>query len=38
MQDTALGMSDDDLRDLVVYIYDEEFDQSGEGWEPTKTT
>ena len=34
MQDTALGMSDDDLRDLVVYIYDEEFDQSGEGWDP----
>jgi len=34
MQDTVLGMSDDDLKDLVVYIYDEEFDQSGEGWDP----
>lgn len=34
MQDTALGMSDDDLKDLVVYIYDKEFDETGEGWNP----
>ena len=34
LQDTALGMSDDDLKDLVVYIYDEEFDETGEGWNP----
>lgn len=34
IQDVALGMSDDDLKDLVVYIYDQEFDQSGEGWDP----
>ena len=34
MQDTALGMSDDDLKDLVVYIYDKEFDETGEGWDP----
>ena len=34
MQHAALGMSDDDLRDLVSYVYDEEFDDTGEGWDP----
>jgi len=34
LQDTALGMSDDDLKDLVVYVYDKEFDETGEGWDP----
>ncbi len=34
IQDVALGMSDDDLKDLVVYVYDQEFDQTGEGWDP----
>ena len=34
LQDVALGMSDDDLKDLVVYVYDKEFDETGEGWDP----
>ena len=34
LQDTSLGMSDDDLKDLVVYIYEKEFDKTGEGWNP----
>ena len=34
IEDMALGMSDDDLKDLVVYIYDKEFDETGEGWDP----
>ena len=34
LQDVALGMSDDDLKDLVVYIYDKDFDETGEGWDP----
>ena len=34
IQDVALGMSDDDLKDLVVYVYDKEFDETGEGWDP----
>lgn len=34
LQDTALGMTDDELKDLVVYIYEQEFDPTGEGWDP----
>ena len=34
LQHVALGMSDDDLKDLVAYIYDKEFDSTGEGWDP----
>ena len=30
----ALGMSDKNLKDLVVAIYDEHFDETGEGWNP----
>lgn len=34
LQNVALGLSDEELKDLVVYVYEKEFDQSGEGWNP----
>ena len=34
LQDVALGLSDSDLKDLVVYVYEKEFDETGEGWDP----
>ena len=34
LRGTALGMSDKNLKDLVVAIYDEHFDETGEGWNP----
>lgn len=34
LQHVVLGMSDEDMKDLVVYIYDKEFDTTGEGWNP----
>ena len=32
--DEALSMSDDAFYDLVVSVYDQYFDETGEGWAP----